>query len=290
MDKESLADELKEFNNQYDDLIKKIEEVNNKISVRTSKQSLLGFFGLILFLFSFAMFGGIILTIVIGTFNQYSDLFLIIILILVIVWIVFMGISRINVRKISTNSILRNELSEQLEETKSKINKVKLLIDKEEQKLMKIETDVIVPETQVQSLELNQTNKENYEFISRSGEVKWGTEKEVSEWKKKEDILIFEDEQKKKGLVKFVPISLQIKELMMEEGHNEAFNSKISKKWIKLKDVPLKITWGTPEQVFEWTQKEKGYIKFFDDDGKIRWGTEKQIVEWQKEKNKKTRK
>jgi len=297
LDKESLADELKDFNNQYDDLSKKIEAVNNKISVRKSIQSLLGIFGLILFLFSFALFGGIILTIVIGTFDQYSDLFLSVILVLVIVWIVFFGVSRINVKSISTNSILRNKLSEQLEETKSeqleetksKINKVKLLIDKEEQKLKELETDEIVPETQVKSLELNQTDKGNYKFVSSSGEVKWGTEKEVSEWKNEEDKLIFEEEQKKKGLVKFVPIRLQIKELMTEEGHDKAFNSKISKKWKKFKDVPLNITWGTPEQVFEWTQKEKGYIKLFDDDGKIRWETEKQITKRQKEKNAKTR-
>jgi len=289
LDKESLADELKDFNNQYDDLSKKIEAVNNKISVRKSIQSLLGIFGLILFLFSFALFGGIILTIVIGTFDQYSDLFLSVILVLVIVWIVFFGVSRINVKSISTNSILRNKLSEQLEETKSKINKVKLLIDKEEPKLKELETDEIVPETQVKSLELNQTDKGNYKFVSSSGEVKWGTEKEVSEWKNEEDKLIFEEEQKKKGLVKFVPIRLQLKELMTEEGHDKAFNSKISKKWKKFKGVPLKITWGTPEQVFEWTQKEKGYIKFFDDDGKTRWGTEKQIAKWQKEKNAKTR-
>jgi hypothetical protein len=291
LDKESLADKLKEVNNQYDDLIKKIEPVNNKLSIRKSIQSFLGFLGLILFLFSFVLFGGIILTMVLGTFDQYFDLFLIVILILVFVWVAFIGVSRINVKNISKNSILHNKISEQLEETKTKIKKVKLLIDKEEQKLKEQETGEIVPETQAQSLELNQTNLRtgNYKFVSRSGEVKWGTKIEISEWTKEEDKLIFEEEQKKKGLVKFVPVSLQIKELMAEEGHEKIFYSKVSKKRKKSEDIPLEITWGTPEQVFEWTQKEKGYIKFVDNNGKIRWATKKQITEWQKEKNKKSK-
>ncbi len=288
MDNESLIYKLKEFNNQYDDLRKKIEALSNKISLRKSMQSFLGLFGIILFLFSFTLFGGIILTIVIGMFDQYCELFLSVILVLVSVWLVFFGISRINVKNLFSTSIVRNNFLEQLEEIKSEINKVNLLLDKEEQKLKELQTEEIFSETQVKRLELNQTDKENYKFVSRSGEVKWGTEKEVSEWNKEEDKLVFEEEQKKKGLVKFVPIRLQLKELMTEEGHDRAFNSKISKKWKTFKDVPLKITWGTPEQVFEWTQKEKGYIKFIDD-GKIRWGTEKEIAKGHNEKNAKTR-
>ena len=288
MDNESLIYKLKEFNNQYDDLRKKIEALSNKISLRKSMQSFLGLFGIILFLFSFTLFGGIILTIVIGMFDQYCELFLSVILVLVSVWLVFFGISRINVKNLFSTSIVRNNFLEQLEEIKSEINKVNLLLDKEEQKLKELQTEEIFSETQVKRLELNQTDKENYKFVSRSGEVKWGTEKEVSEWNKEEDKLVFEEEQKKNGLVKFVPIRLQLKELMTEEGHDRAFNSKISKKWKTFKDVPLKITWGTPEQVFEWTQKEKGYIKFIDD-GKIRWGTEKEIAKGHNEKNAKTR-
>ena len=52
-------------------------------------------------------------------------------------------------------------------------------------------------------------------------------------------------------------------------------------------DVPTEITWGTPEQVFEWTRKEKGYTEFVDHTDKIKKGKEKQISERQKEKNKK---
>ena len=261
MGKQSLADEFQELTNEYADLRKKIEETNNKISVRKSIQSQLGFFGLILFFFLFTVVGGVITTIVLGTFEQYSDLFLILGFILVVAWLVFFGGSRIIAKNISTYSILRDKLSEQFEETKSNINQLKLLIDKKEQTLKKFETQETASEAKLQSLDLKQNDKGNYDF---------------------------EEEQKKEGLVKFVPISLQISELMTEEGHDKAFKSKISKKWKQPKDVPTEITWGTPEQVFEWIQKEKGYTKFVDDAGKIRWGTEKQIAKWQKEENNKT--
>lgn len=261
MGKQSLADELQELTNEYANLRKKIEATNNKISVRKSIQSQLGFFGLILFFFLFTLVGGVIITIVIGTFDQFSDLFLILGFILVVAWVVFFGVSRIMAKNISTYSILCDKLSEQFEETKSNINQLKLLIDKKEQTLKKFETQETAPETKLHSLDLKQNDKGNYDF---------------------------EEEQKKEGLVKFVPISLQISELMTEEGHDKAFKSKISKKWKRPIDVPSEITWGTPEQVFEWIQKEKGYTKFVDGSGKIRWGTEKQIAKWQKEVNNKT--
>lgn len=245
MDEQSLADELQE----YDELNKKIEAMNNKISARKSIQSQLGYFGFVLFLFLFPLFAGIILTIAIGVFDQYSDLFLILGLILIIAWIVFFGVSKIIAKNISTYSILRDKLSEQFEETKSKINKIKLLMDKEE-KLEKLETQGTIAENESISLDLKQPNKEN------------------------DNELIFEEKQKKKGLVKFVPISLQIRQLITEERHNKSFKSKISKKLEKREDVPTEITWGTPEQVFEWTQKEKGYTEFVDNTSKIKKGKE----------------
>ena len=260
---QSLTNELQELNNAYNELRKKIEAMNNKISARKSIQSLLGFFGLILFLFLGILFGGIILTIVINTFNQYFDWFLILGSILVIVYIIFFGVSRIIVKNISTYSILRDKLSEQSEEEESKINKIRLLIDREEETSKKLETQENVPGNESISLDLKQTNKGN------------------------ENELIYEEEQKEKGLIKFVPISLEIKQLLKEEGHDKSFKSKISKKLKNPEGVPSEITWGTPEQVSEWTQKEKGYTKFVDDSGKIKWGTEKQIAKWQKEKNKK---
>ena len=261
MDTQSLADELEELSNQLLELRKNIEAIDSIISGRKSIQALLGFFGLILLLFFFTLAGGIILTILLGMLDQYSNIFFIAIFILAIVWIVYFVGSRIIIKNISTNSILRDKLSEQLEETESEIDKVKLLIEKKEH------------------LKSKQTEKGNKKSSGSTASVERGTKK---------DDQIFEEKQKKKGLVKFVPIRLQIRELMAEEGHDKSFESKISKKWKKPKDVPSEITWGTPEQVFEWTQKEKGYIKFVDD-GKVRWGTEKQIVKWQKEKNKKSK-
>jgi hypothetical protein len=285
----SLADKLKELENEYDELVKKIETIDNKLYLRKSILSFSGFFVLILFLSSIVLIGGIILTLVSGTFNLYSELFSIILLILGIGWIVFIVISRINAKNISTNSLLRNKLSKQLEEINSKINKMKLLIDQEELKLKEKQSTDFVPETQNKNFEFNipDSFSEKPEY-NPSAEVEKETKKEVFD-KKKDDKLIFEEEQRKKGLVKFVPISLQIKELMAEEGHTKTFDDKISKKWKMSEDVPLEITWGVPEQVFEWTQKEKGYIKFIDETGKIKWGTEKQIAEWKKEKTKKTR-
>jgi hypothetical protein len=280
VDKESLADELEKLSNQLSDLRKKIEAVDNIISGRKSIQSLLGFFGLILLLFFFTLVGGIILTIALGMLDQYSNIFLITISILALVWIVYFVGSRIIIKNISTNSILRDNLAEQLEETKSEIDKTELLIEKEEQTLKEPQNEENVPGARVQSVESKQTDKGNNKFSGPSAAVERGTKKEAE--------LSFEEEQKKKGLIKFVPIRLQIRELMAEEGHDKAFDSKISKKWKEPKDVPLEITWGTPEQVFEWTQKEKGYIKFVED-GKVRWGTEEQVAKWQKEKKKKAR-
>jgi hypothetical protein len=276
VDKESLADELEELSNQLLDLRKKIEAIDNIISGRKSIQSLLGFFGLILLLFFVTLAGGIILTTLLNMLDQYSEMFFIAIFVLATVWIVYFVGSRIIIKNISTNSILRDKLSKQLEETESEIDKMKLLIEKEEQTLKEPKT---APETRVQSLESKQTEKGNNKSSGSSAAVEQGTKK---------DEQIFEEEQKKKGLVKFVPVRLQIRELMAEEGHDEAFDSKISKKWKKPRDVPSEITWGTPEQVFEWTQKEKGYIKFVDG-GKVRWGTEKQVAKWQKEKTEKTK-
>ena len=291
MTKKSLSDELEKLIIQHDALIIKIGAVEDKIAFRSSIQSYMAFFGLVLFFSSFVLFGGIILSVIMGLLDSYSNIFLIFVFILIVVWVVFFVVSRSNVRNMSVNSILLTELSEQSKEIESKINEMKLLIDKEKQRVREMEIDEMVPKTQTQSLELSKPkNPENgnYKFVSRSGEVKWGSQKEVAEWKKDEDELVFEEEQKKKGLVKFVPVRLQIQELMMEEGHDEEFDSKVSKKW-KPRDVPSEITWATPEQVFEWTQKEKGYIKFIDNNGKIRWGTKDQIAEWQKEKNEKTR-
>ena len=290
MDVESLADKLKEFENEYDDLVKKIEAIDNKLNLRKSILSFSGFFVLILFLSSIVLIGGIILTLVSGTFNLYSDLFSVILLILGIGWIVFIVISRINAKNISANLLLRNKFSKRLEETNSKINEIKLLIDQEELKLKPKQSTDFVPETQSKDFEFNKLNSISGkpELVGPSVEVQNKTKKEIIE-KKKDDRLIFEEEQRKKGLVKFVPISLQIKELMAEEGHTKAFDDKVSKKWKMSEDVPLEITWGTPEQVFEWTQKEKGYIKFIDETGKIRWGTKKQIAEWRKQKTKKTK-
>ena len=290
MDVESLADKLKEFENEYDDLVKKIEAIDNKLNLRKSILSFSGFFVLILFLSSIVLIGGIILTLVSGTFNLYSDLFSVILLILGIGWIVFIVISRINAKNISANLLLRNKFSKRLEETNSKINEIKLLIDQEELKLKPKQSTDFVPETQSKDFEFNKLNSISGkpELVGPSVEVQNKTKKEIIE-KKKDDRLIFEEEQRKKGLVKFVPISLQIKELMAEEGHNKAFDDKVSKKWKISEDIPLEITWGTPEQVFEWTQKEKGYFKFIDETGKIRWGTEKQIAEWKKKKTKQTR-
>ena len=287
---ESLADKLKEFENEYDDLVKKIEAIDNKLNLRKSILSFSGFFVLILFLSSIVLIGGIILTLVSGTFNLYSDLFSVILLILGIGWIVFIVISRINAKNISANLLLRNKFSKRLEETNSKINEIKLLIDQEELKLKPKQSTDFVPETQSKDFEFNKLNSISGkpELVGPSVEVQNKTKKEIIE-KKKDDRLIFEEEQRKKGLVKFVPISLQIKELMAEEGHTKAFDDKVSKKWKMSEDVPLEITWGTPEQVFEWTQKEKGYIKFIDETGKIRWGTKKQIAEWRKQKTKKTK-
>jgi hypothetical protein len=286
---ESLASNLEELENEYNDLVKKIEAIDSKLYLRKSILSFSGFFVLILFVSSIALIGGIILTLVSGTFNLYSELFLIILLILGIGWIFFIIVSRINAKNISTNSFLRNKLSKQLEETNSKINKMKLLIDQEELKLKDKQSTDFVPEIQNKDFEFNQPNSfsEKPEVVSLL-EVKKETKKEVFE-KKKEDKLIFEEEQRKKGLVKFIPISLQIKELMAEEGHTKTFDDKVSKKWKISEDIPLEITWGTPERVFEWTQKEKGYIKFIDETGKIKWGTEKQIAEWKKKKTKQTR-
>ncbi|MEJ2242710.1 MAG: hypothetical protein P8Y18_11310 [Candidatus Bathyarchaeota archaeon] len=289
MDVESLANNLEELENEYNDLVKKIEAINSKLYLRKSILSFSGFFVLILFLSSIVLIGGIILTLISGTFNLYSELFSIILLILGIGWIVFIVISRINAKNISTNSLLRNKLSKQLEEINSKINKLKLLIDQEELKLKEKQSTDFVPETQNKNFEFNIPDSFSEKPESNpSAEVEKETKKEVFD-KKKDDKLIFEEEQRKKGLVKFVPISLQIKELMAEEGHTKTFDDKISKKWKMSEDVPLEITWGTPEQVFEWTQKEKGYIKFIDETGKIKWGTEKQIAESKKEKTKKTR-
>ena len=290
MDVESLADKLKAFENEYDDLVKKIEAIDNKLNLRKSILSFSGFFVLILFLSSIVLIGGIILTLVSGTFNLYSDLFSVILLILGIGWIVFIVISRINAKNISANLLLRNKFSKRLEETNSKINEIKLLIDQEELKLKPKQSTDFVPETQSKDFEFNKLNSISGkpELVGPSVEVQNKTKKEIIE-KKKDDRLIFEEEQRKKGLVKFVPISLQIKELMAEEGHTKAFDDKVSKKWKMSEDVPLEITWGTPEQVFEWTQKEKGYIKFIDETGKIRWGTKKQIAEWRKQKTKKTK-
>ena len=290
MDVESLAGNLKELENEYDDLVKKIEAIDSKLYLRKSILSFSGFFVLILFVSSIILIGGIILTLVSGIFNLYSDLFSIILLILSIGWIFFIIVSRINAKNISTNSFLRNKLSKQLEDTKSKINKMKLLIEQEELKLKEKQSTDFVPEIQNENFEFDQppTFSEKHEEVSTLEEVKKDTKKEVFE-KKKEDKLIFEEEQRKKGLVKFVPISLQIKELMAEEGHTKTFDDKVLKKWKISEDIPLEITWGTPEQVFEWTQKEKGYFKFIDETGKIRWGTEKQIAEWKKKKTKQTR-
>ncbi len=234
-----------------------------------------------IFLFSLALFAVIILTLVLDKFDQYSDLFLIVISVLVIIWIVFFMVSRVNLKSFSSNSIQVNNLSKQLEETKQKIDKTQQLIEKEEQK-QKQQKTTQVPKTQEQVVETKQTEKP-FKFVSRQGEVKWGTEKEVAEWKK-EDEHAFDEEQQKKGLVKFVPVSLQIRELMSAEGHSTEFMSKFPNKWKKTNGIPLDITWGTPEQVFEWKQKEKGLIKFVDSDGKTRWGTEKQVADWQKEK------
>ncbi|MEJ2127018.1 MAG: hypothetical protein P8X84_05885, partial [Candidatus Bathyarchaeota archaeon] len=75
-----------------------------------------------------------------------------------------------------------------------------------------------------------------------------------------------------------------VEKVMIEEGHAKTFKSKVSK-GLKKSDVPSQVTWGTPEQVFEWKQKEKGYIKFVDANGKNKWGTPKQVAEWKKEKN-----
>lgn len=282
LDENPLTDELSELNKQYDDLNNKKETLNKKISSRKSIQASLGLFGLLLFLFSFAFFVVIILTIILDKFDQYSDLFLIVISALVIVWIVFFVVSRINLKSFSSSSIQVNKLSKQLEETKQKIDKTQQLIEKEEQK-QKQQKTTQVPETQEQAVETKQTKKP-FKFVSLLGEAKWGTETEVSEWKK-EDEQAFEEEQKKKCLVKFVPVSLQIRELMNEEGHSTEFMSKFPNKWKKTNDIPLDITWGTPEQVFEWRQKEKGLIKFVGSDGKTRWGTEKQVADWQKEKD-----
>lgn len=290
MDSESLASKLKELKNEHNVLKKKIEAIDNKLYLRKSILSFSGFFVLILFLSSIILVGGIIITLVSGTFNLYSDLFLIILLILGVGWIIFIIIARINAKNISENSLLRNELSKKLEETNSKINEMKLLIDQEEMKLKEKQSTDFVPKTQSKDFEFNKLNtlSGKPELVGPSAEVKKEPKKEVFE-KKKDDRLIFEKEQRKKGLVKFVPISLQIKELMAEEGHTKTFDDKVSKKWKMSEDVPLEITWGTPEQVFEWTQKEKGYIKFIDEAGKIRWGTEKQIAEWRKQKAKKTK-
>ena len=132
MDTQSLADELEELSNLLLDLRKKIEAIDSIISGRKSIQALLGFFGLILLLFFFTLAGGIILTILLGMLDQYSNIFFIAIFILAIVWIVYFVGSRIIIKNISTNSILRDKLSEQLEETESEIDKVKLLIEKKE--------------------------------------------------------------------------------------------------------------------------------------------------------------
>lgn len=282
MDKNSLTSGLSDLTKQYDDLNNKIDAINKKISARKSIQASLGLFGLLLFLFSFALFAVIVLTLVLGKFDLYSELFLIVISILAVVWVIFFVVSRINIKSFSSNSIHVNKLSKQLKETKSKIDKTKLLIEKEEQHQKQQKTTEDVPEIQEQVEIKNQTAK-SYKFVGREGDLKWGTEKEVAEWQKEKE-LAFEEEQNKKGLVKFVPVSLQIKELMNEEGHEAAFMSKFPEKW-KSDDVPLDVTWGTPEQVFEWKQKEKGLIKFVDSDGKMRWGTEEQVAKWQQEKN-----
>ncbi len=282
MDQDSLITELSELTKQYDDLNNKIETINKKFSARKSIQASLGLFGVLIFLFSLALFAVIILTLVLDKFDQYSDLFLIVISVLVIIWIVFFMVSRVNLKSFSSNSIQVNNLSKQLEETKQKIDKTQQLIKKEDQK-QKQQKTAELPEAREQVVEANQTDKKT-RFVSRQGEVKWGTETEVSEWKK-EDEYAFDEEQKKKGLVKFVPVSLQIRELMSAEGHSTEFMSKFPNKWKKTNGIPLDITWWTPEQVFEWKQKEKGLIKFVDSDGKTRWGTEKQVADWQKEKD-----
>ena len=275
MDKQSSTDELQE----YDNLKKRIEAISNKIWSRKSIQSLLGFFGLIFFLFLVILFGGIILTVLTGAFDQYSNLFLVLGLILVVVWVVFFVVSRIIAKNIAANEVLLAKLSEEFEETKVRINKNKLLSDRDEEKLKELESQGTVSGTEPISLDLKQTDEENVKHVISSGEVKSATEK---------DELRFEEEQKKKGLVKFVPISLKIRELMKEEGHTKAYNSKISKKLEKHKDVPTEVTWGTPEQVFEWTQKEKGYTKIVDEKGKIKWETAKQKAKGQKERTQKS--
>jgi hypothetical protein len=282
LDENSLTDELSELTKQYDDLNNKIETLNKKISARKSIQASLGLFGVLLFLFSLALFAVIILTLVLDKFDQLSNLFLFVISALVIIWIAFFVISRINLKSFSSNSIQVNSLSKQLKETKQEIDKTQQLIEKEKQNKKQQKTTQ-APETQEQAVETNQTEKP-YKFVGRLSEEKWGTETEVAEWKK-EDEQTFEEEQKKKGLEKFVPVSLQIRELMSAEGHSTEFMSKFPNKWKKSEDIPSEITWGTPEQVFEWKQKEKGLIKFVDSDGKTRWGTDEQVAEWQKEKN-----
>jgi len=268
---ESLASELQELDKEYNELVNKNEAVQNKIARKKSIQILVGYFGLFLLLILFALVVGTILTLLLGIFSQYSDLFFITGAIFLIAWGTYFLASRIVVKNISANSILQDEISGKLEEIKIKINKLKALIEKEKQKTQKP-----VPEIQTSPSELEQTEKGNFKFVNSSGEIKWGTEKQLIQWK--------DEEQKKKGLVKFIPFSLQMAELMREEGHAKTFKSKVSK-GLKKSDVPSQVTWGTPEQVFEWKQKEKGYIKFVDANGKNKWGTPKQVAEWKKEKN-----
>ena len=279
MDNDSLDIELQELNKRYNELVNKNEALNNKIAGKKSIQVLVGYFGLFLLLILFALVGGTILTLLLGIFDQYSDLFFITGAVFLIAWGAYFVVSRIVVKNIAANSIMQSEVSGQLEETKTKLDKLQALIDKQKQELKEQETEEVVFEIQESSVELEEEGKGSFKFVTSSGEIMWGTEKQVTEWK--------EEEQKKKGLEKFVPFSLQMAELMREEGHAKAFKSKVSKGIKKSDDVPSEVTWGTPEQVFEWKQKEKGYIKFVDADGKTRWGTEKQVTEWQKEQTNK---
>jgi hypothetical protein len=56
-----------------------------------------------------------------------------------------------------------------------------------------------------------------------------------------EDKLISEGEQKKKGLVKFIPLRSQLEELMREEGHITDFISKFDEKRVNSEGIPSEV-------------------------------------------------
>lgn len=96
-------------------------------------------------------------------------------------------------------------------------------------------------------------------FIDRFKKEKWGTSQEIEIWKNQE----YEEEQKLKGLVKFT-----------NKNGDTIWNSPQQiEKYLERLD----------KEQFEEDQKAKGIVKFIDRLGNEKWGTQKEMEKWKKE-------